>query len=134
MSAKSVKRKTTASVTGGWEQMLKAVPMPNEAARVTSEDLDGTITVTVPTRAKRFLFPPISWVIRPPKERQAVLDPLGATIWRACNGNRTVEEIVDNFAFQHRLSFHESRVSVTSYIKALLQRGALAVAVPDREA
>lgn len=133
MSAKPAKRRTTGTASGAWDQMLKAKLLPNKAARVTAEDFDGSLTLSIPTRATGFLFPPFSWIIRPPKERQTVLDPIGASIWRSCDGTRTVEQIVEKFAIEHRLSFHESRVSVTGYVKALLQRGALAVAVADDE-
>ncbi len=109
--------------------MLKARLYKNEAARIVDDDGRGTVTLAVPTRKPGFLFPPISWVIRPPKERLTTLDPIGANVWRACDGHRTVENIVERFAITHQLSFHESRVSVTSYITSLIQRGALAVAV-----
>ena len=133
MSGKTSKRQTTASAAGAWDHMLRAVLLPNTAARKIRDEDDGSLTLAVPTRAPKFLFPPFSWLIRPPKERLTVLDPVGAAIWRACDGRRTVEDIVKNFAIQHRLSFHESRVSVTGYIKALLQRGALAVAVTQSD-
>ncbi len=129
MNTKPSKRETTASVPGAWDEMLKAVLLPNQAARFTGEDPDGSLTLAVPTRKPVFLIPPFSWIIRPPKERLTVLDPIGADIWKSCNGRRSMEDIVVKFAIRHQLSFHESRVSVTSYVKSLLQRGALAVAV-----
>jgi len=129
MSQESTKRRTTASTPGAWDQMLKAVLLPNEAAHKVRDEPDGSVTLAVPTRSPKFLFPPFSWLIRPPKERLTVLDPIGATIWRSCDGTRTVEEIVEIFAIRYRLSFHESRVSVTGYVKSLLQRGALAVSI-----
>jgi hypothetical protein len=125
------KRGTTASTEGNWQKLLRARLVPNQAARVVEERADGGVTLAVPTRKPDFLFPPFSWIIRPPKERLAVLDGVGASIWRACDGTQTVEVMVRKFAVKHRLSFHESRVSVTSYLSSLLQRGALAVAVDD---
>lgn len=129
MSARQTKRTSTATGSGTWDRMLDAVFLRNRAARVVREDDDGSVTLAVPTRRPAFLFPPISWVIRPPKERITVLDPVGALIWKLCDGSHTVEEIVKKFAVTHSLSFHESRVSVTTYSKTLLQRGVLAVAV-----
>ena len=60
-----------------------------------------------------------------------VLDRLGAEVWRLCDGKRTVEEVVDLFGERHALTFHESRVAVTLYLKALLQRGVLAIVIPE---
>ncbi|MDD2241173.1 MAG: PqqD family protein [Kiritimatiellae bacterium] len=123
------KREQTAAVTGGWTPMLAAVLLPNQAARVVRDEADGSLTVAVPTRKPSFFRGLISWLVRVPRERLTILDPMGAAIWKSCNGKRTVEEIVEKFAAFYRLSFHESRVSVTGYISSLLQRGVLAVAV-----
>lgn len=89
--------------------------------------------LAVPTKKPGFLFPPISWVIRPPKERLTELDPIGASIWRACDGTQSVETLTENFALEHQLSFHESRVSVTGYVKMLILRGALAVSLEEAD-
>ncbi len=133
MVSKQAKRETTASVPGSWDRMMKAVLLPNQAVNFVRDEADGAISLTVPTRRPSFLFPPISWVIRPPKERLTILDHTGALLWKLCDGHRTVEEIVERFAILHHLSFHESRVSVTGYIKSLLQRGILAVAVQPED-
>lgn len=129
MSAKKQERKTAASEPAAWTSLLRSVVLQNQAARRVEQGADGSVTLAVPTRSKGFLFPPFSWLIRPPKERVTVLDPLGASIWRDCDGRHTVEEIIEKFAIVHQLSFHESRVSVTNYIKSLIQSGVLAVAV-----
>jgi hypothetical protein len=122
-------RDTTATAPGAWDAMLKAVLLPNRAARVVREEPDGSLTLAVPTRKPPFMHRLFSWLIRVPKERLTVLDPIGAAIWRSCDGKRSVEEMVEKFATFYRLSFHESRVSVTGYVTTLLRRGVLAVAV-----
>ena len=129
MNKKRSHRVTTQSTVGGWDHMLNAVLLQNKAARIADESNDGSLALSIPTKATRFLFPPFSWLIRPPKERVTVLDPIGAELWRKCDGRRTVEDLVVDFAIKHRLSFHEGRVSVTHYVKTLLQRGALAVSL-----
>ena len=123
------KRQQTVDGAGGWNPMLAAVLLPNRAARVVREDADGSLTLAVSTRKPSFFRGLISWLVRVPSERLTILDPMGAAIWKSCNGKRTVEEIVERFATFYRLSFHESRVSVTGYVSSLLQRGVLAVAV-----
>jgi hypothetical protein len=44
-----------------------------------------------------------------------------------CDGKRTVEQMVDFFAAKYELSFHEARTAVSGHLKALVQRGALAM-------
>ncbi|MGA1529631.1 MAG: PqqD family protein [Kiritimatiellia bacterium] len=88
-----------------------------------------TLTLKIPTKRPDWLVPPISWVVRPPAYRSLVLDPVGADLWTWCDGSRTVEKVVEMFADKHSLTFHEARVSATSYLKELVRRGALAVAI-----
>jgi hypothetical protein len=64
-------------------------------------------------------------------ERRLTLDRLGTEVWRLCDGDRTVEEIVDTFSRNHDLTFHEARAAVTGYLTTLIQRGALAIEVPE---
>jgi hypothetical protein len=44
-----------------------------------------------------------------------------------CDGSKSIETIIDEFAEQYSLTFHESRVLITGFIKMLVQRGALAM-------
>jgi len=87
------------------------------------------LTLKIPTKRPGYLVPPLSWIVRPPAFRSFLLDRTGAQVWEWCNGNATVEEVVVKFARQHNLTFHESRVSVTTYLKELVRRGALAIAI-----
>lgn len=111
-----------------WQPMLTARPVQNRLAELIRGEA-GLITVRVPTKKPRWATPPISWIVRPPAFRGLELDALGAEIWGACDGKRTTEEIIVFFARRHTLTFHESRVSVTTYLKMLVQRGALAMAM-----
>jgi hypothetical protein len=90
---------------------------------VKTEHHEGVTRITVKKRRPRFLVPPISWVIRPKLETRVEIEGLGVAILELCDGRRNVEAVVDEFAGLHALTFHESRVSVTLYLKALVQRG-----------
>ncbi len=115
--------------SASWRRMLEATPVVNEAAQVTP---DGPgLAVTVPLQAPPGRAKPLSWLLLARKERTVRLDALGKQVWDLCDGTRTVEGIVDAFAQRHHLTFHESRVSVTEYLKRLVQRGALAVALVE---
>ncbi len=122
-----------------WRPMLRAVPHRNEAAEVQPPAEDGSLRISVALRRPWWGFPPITWIIQPSKKRTVELNALGALVWELCDG-RTVEEIVDAFAARFSYTFHEARVSVTEYLKSLVQRGVLAIAqetdadrTPDRD-
>lgn len=108
-----------------WLGMLTARPLRNQAARVEPRGRD----VVVHVRRENTLRPPLSWIVPVSAERKSTLDGLGLEVWTLCDGNRTVEAIIDQIAADHRLTFHEARASVTDYLKALTQRGILAMEI-----
>jgi len=110
--------------------MLRAKPVRNTAVRVVENARVG-VTVYVRRRRPSWLVPPLSWMVPYKPEQQIILDSLGRRIWQDCDGRRTVEEIVDRFKDEHRLTFHEARAAVTGYLEKLIQRGVLAIVVQD---
>ncbi len=110
--------------------MLAARPARNAAAEAARE-ASGGLAVAVKRQRPRWHVPPLSWVVPIQPTRTVRLDSLGAQVWELCDGERTVEAIVDAFGAEHRLSFHEARVAVTGYLSQLVQRGALAVAMTE---
>ena len=124
---------SVASKTGSWKQMLTARAVHNAAARVVDED-GCDVAVYVKSVRPWYVFPPISWIVPHRAERASVLDRIGSQVWRWCDGERTVEDIIDAFADEYALTFHEARVAVTGYIKSLVQRGVLAIVIPEEDA
>ena len=114
-----------------WSGMLRAQPTRNSAARAVENGSTG-VTLYVRRRRPAWLVPPISWVVPYSAEREVRLDALGRQVWQWCDGNLTVEEIVDRFKDEHRLTFHEARAAVTGYLQKLIQRGVLAIVIRDR--
>jgi hypothetical protein len=123
-----------AAVTGSpWGSMMKAFPRWNAAAAVT-ESAQGTVIVKVKCRRPEFMKPPLSWIVPFKQEKSTELDRLGTEIWRMCDGSHRVDAIVDAFAASHRLTFHEARVAVSGHLKSLIQRGVLAIELPENSA
>lgn len=115
-----------------WAGVLDAVPMHNQAARTEASDKDATV-VYVPVRKRWFNGPPFTWLLPLRNEKRYVLDPVGAEVWRACDGRTTVEAIVEGFARRHRVTFHEARVQVLQFMKSLMEN-AMLVAVSQPQA
>ena len=120
-----------ADIGQSWKRMLRAKPVRNAAATGQRRS-DDEVWVVVPRQKPRYLKP-VSWLVRSKPTRTVVLDRLGLQIWERCDGQRTVEDIIDEFARMHRLSFHEARVAVTGYVKSLVERGAAAIVMPKEE-
>lgn len=113
-----------------WLTMLRAKPVRNEAAAARRHS-EIELWITVPRRRPAFLVAPLSWIVRPRLSRTIALDMIGTEIWKHCDGQRNVEEVVDAVARTHRLSFHEARVAVTNYIRLLVERGALVMVISE---
>ena len=114
---------------GPWVRMLAARPMRNTAAEEAPAE-GGGISISVKRVRPWYMVPPLSWIVPVRKHRIVQLDRLGAVVWQLCDGRHTVESIVDKFAVSYRLTFHESRAAVTNYLKLMIQRGLLAIAMP----
>ena len=113
-----------------WRPMLAAIPVRNVLAKTETRP-DAMLRVRVPLRHPGWLVPPLSWVVRPRHQRVVSLDRIGTEVWQACDGRRTVEQIVDAFSERRRLTFHEARAAVTGFLRSLVQRGILAVEMKD---
>jgi len=106
-------------------KLLASVPMRNEVAEVTPSG-EGAL-VTVPVRRPGWLIPPISWVLPWRSHRRIQLDAPGAEVLGLCDGERNVEQVVESFARAHKLSFRESQLAVTAFLRELLRRGIIAL-------
>ncbi len=117
--------------TADWRPMLLAVPLRNTAVQVARDD-GALVSLKVKNRKPGYLVPPISWMVPFKPYRTIELDALGTSLWRQCDGKRTVEDLCDWFAERHRLTFHEARSAVTGYLSQLVKRGILAIAMNDQ--
>ncbi len=102
--------------------LLSAVPVRNESVRWEKESIK-TIRVYVPLRTKWFMGPPFSWLFKFSRERAVELDVLGTEVWNMCDGKTSVEIIVEAFAKAHKLTFHESRLSIMEFLRLITRRG-----------
>ena len=110
------------------DQLLDAVPVCNGAVRV--EKRESNVILWVPIQRHWWMEGPISWFLPIRREKGVALDVIGSEVWSACDGKRRVEDIIEGFAQRHKLRFHESRASVMQFLKSLLERKLLVLALP----
>ena len=103
--------------------------MKNEAAQCKRLS-DGKVRIMVPRRRPSYMVRPVTWIVPIRSTRTIQLDSIGVQVWDFCDGRRRVEDVVDRIADSYRLTFHEARVAVTSYIKMLIERSALVIVMP----
>ncbi len=108
------------------EDFLQAVPHQNHAMKLRPRPGKGVLA-EVPMKKPKGLIPPFSWLLPYSSHRRVELDPLGTEVLKLCNGQRSVESIIENFAQHHKLSFREAQLSVTRFLQMLVERGLIAV-------
>jgi len=94
----------------------------------TTEVENGKLRVTV------LVSPPkwISWFNRRKEiERTYGLDSLGREVYEACDGKRRVKDIIAEFARSHKISHAEAEISVTSFLKTLVAKGIVYMALEN---
>jgi hypothetical protein len=114
----------------GWTRLLQTRPVINRAASLEPEGA-GSVLAKVPSQPLPWLVPPLSWIIRPRSHRTLRIDGLGYEVFDLARKEDRVESVVDRFAERHGLTFHESRVAVTGYLKTLTEKGVLVLIGED---
>lgn len=100
-------------------------PHPMPGIRI-EEEADGTIKVLIGFKRSKWQ----KWFGAPPEyERQYLLDALGREVFDACDGDRSVREIVERFADVHSLNIAEAEMAVTKYLKTLMMKRIIGMAV-----
>ena len=111
----------------GWRDLLHAVVYRNEAFLNELDNEDGSKEIEVALKTQWYMHRPFSLIFPFRKSKRILLDPLGARIYEQCSQQVSVEEIIDWFAGEEQLTFHESRLTVSSYLKILLREGLIAM-------
>ncbi len=64
-------------------------------------------------------------------QRTFGLDAYGREVYDACDGKNSVKIITQRFARKHRISQSEAEVAVTTFIKTLMSKGLVAIALNE---
>ncbi len=63
------------------------------------------------------------------REKSFELDELGAFVWDAADGTRTVEGLIRHFAAEKKVNLREAEVAVLAFLKMLAKRNLMALRV-----
>ena len=109
-------------------ELLDTIPTRNAAVR--TERRGKALILWIPIRRRWWTRGLFGWLLPFRKEKGIALDALGQEVRSACDGDRRVEEIIEDFADRHTLRFHEARSSVTQFLRSLVERRLVALVVP----
>jgi len=104
---------------------LTGVPVMNE--NVTIEPADGdNLILTVKLQRGRGLLARFQPAVM---TRRVKLDQLGSFVVRQIDGKRSVLEIIDLFVERYKTNRREAELSVVSFLKSLIERHVVSVAI-----
>ncbi len=107
---------------------MGSIPVRNQAVEEDEAD-DGNVRLLIPRREDWWVRA-AARVFYVPKKRRLTLDEIGSFVWRLCDGNHSVREIIRALAARYKLHRKEAEVSVVAYLRTLAKRRLIAVAVP----
>lgn len=107
-----VDRNAVFTLRPGWNSLLKW------EKRETGEVL---LTIPQNMKAKRVTRFVAKW-LQVPDERHVELDEVGGFVWELCDGQHTVETIVQKTSKHYKMNRREAEVSVTMFLQMLHER------------
>lgn len=75
----------------------------------------------------------LSKIFRIPEEKIVELDPIGARVWKMCDGQSTVEGMIETLSEENRLEYKEAEVALLQFLKTLAKRGMIGFQVPTAD-
>jgi len=103
---------------------MQAVPMRNQRITVTEDGEGISLTQTL---HYGWWLRPVRRMLKLPQSRVYRLEGTAVAVWRMLDDTASIGAIVEAFATQHRLTYHESRAMLMSYLRILVNRGVIAI-------
>ena len=119
-------RKPAPQITRQQALAIKPIHNPNLEWEYNEEDR----VVATLTRRGALLGKLVTFFLTVPKSRPVVLDEVGSFVWRMCDGQHSVADIVEALSEKYNLTTREVEVSLNEYLRMLGKRGMILVAVP----
>lgn len=114
------------------EQVLSSVPVRNEALR--SEPMEGGGLRVYLQRSNKWWVWVLAALFPIPRERIVELDAAGRQVWELCDGKNTLEDMIEVFRREHKLTRAEAEWSLRTYLRDLGKRGMVAFLVKEDRA
>ncbi|MCW5945619.1 MAG: PqqD family protein [Fimbriimonadales bacterium] len=121
----NLKRKNQATRS----EIRRARPIRNPAIRFEQAD-DGSVMLFVPVTQRGFLGRTIGKMV--PEDKQVELEPIGAFVWKLCDGKRTVQGITEALQREFKITRVEAEASLLAFLDTLMKRRYVALEVPKK--
>ena len=113
------------------EQVLTSRPVRNEVLR--TEAVEGGGLRVYLSRSGKWWVWLLAVVFPIPRERMVELDTAGQQVWELCDGKNTLQNMIEAFQRQHKLTRAEAEWSLRTYLRDLGKRGMVGFLVKKPE-
>lgn len=107
------------------QQSLKGIPVLNQGVTFV-ENEPGRVVITIRVRRREGF---LSRFTPPVLERIVKLDELGSFVFHQIDNCKSTLDIIDVFSSHYRVSRREATMSTVAFLKSLVQRGVISIAV-----
>lgn len=113
-----------------FRQSLNIVPAHNASAVVYKGKTPEEIEVEVTLAYEGFMMKGLHKMLKMHNKKRYILDGIGKIIYESVDGEKTFEQIIDEFAAREKLTFFESRALLGQYFQTLTRRGVIVATLP----
>ena len=93
------------------------------------EEVENRVVLRVP-RPNTWQVKIVNIFFPVPDERKVVLDPIGSDVWRICDGQTPIAEMIQVLQREYKLGAKEAELSLQQFFKDLGRRGYIGFAIP----
>ena len=93
---------------------------------------DGTVALRLP-QSEAGTRRVVGALLAAPPSRSIALDEIGSEIWRRCDGQNSVRDLIRFMMERYQFARKEADASVTTYLRQLGKRGLVGFAMPSAE-
>lgn len=108
-------------------ELLRSKPVRN--SKLTWEENSDHEAVLAIPRRRTWWLNLVARVFYVPSKRTVVLDKIGSQLWLMCDGQHTVDQVINKIREQYKLERKEAEVSTLTYLKQLMEKGLIGLAV-----
>jgi len=114
------------------ERQLASVILRNPGVKISTGDDENSVLIEVDLKYPGFKGV-LSKFLPVRSRRRFQLEGIGLDVYKMIDGKKTFEELIDEFAGMHKLTFFEARGFLMEYVRSLAQRGLVVIGVKRRE-
>ena len=113
-------------------RVLKSFPVRNQLITWEIDD-KGEASLIIPQKEKFWVRFTSKFFMLPDK-RVIVLDSIGTYVWKMCDGEHTISQIIKGVQNQYQLTRKEAETSLFTFMQQLGKRNFIQFAIPQQNA